>query len=66
MTGLIKTLTPDRGFGFITGGNGTDYFFHRTNFYPKEEFVKLRKGDRVSFEEAMGEKGPYAEDVVRD
>ncbi|MGI8828184.1 MAG: cold-shock protein, partial [Candidatus Limnocylindria bacterium] len=27
--GTIKKIVADRGFGFITGEDGKDYFFHR-------------------------------------
>ncbi len=29
MTGTIKKVVADRGFGFITDEKGNDYFFHR-------------------------------------
>jgi cold shock CspA family protein len=29
MNGVIKKVVPSRGFGFIAGEDGTDYFFHR-------------------------------------
>ncbi len=30
MLGKIKKLVPERGFGFVTAGDGKDYFFHRS------------------------------------
>lgn len=66
MRGHIKTIVEDRGFGFITGEDGNDYFFHHSNMVPRDEFTKLKKKDRVTFEDGDGEKGLYAEQVLRD
>ena len=30
MTGTIKRLVSDKGFGFIAAGDGTEYFFHQS------------------------------------
>jgi len=31
-TGTVKTFTPDKGFGFVSATDGTDYFFHQKQF----------------------------------
>ena len=50
MTGTIKTLKSDKGFGFITGeGLAKDLFFH-SNSLVGVTFDKLKEGDAVSFE----------------
>lgn len=59
--GTIKRLT-DKGFGFIDTGGGKDMFFHSTNV-EGSTFEQLREGDRVSFTEGEGPKGPRAENV---
>ena len=64
MTGQIKTLVPDRGFGFILGESGTEFFFHRSAV-ESGDFSQLKPGDRVSFEEELSAKGPRASSVVR-
>lgn len=66
MEGTIKTIVGDKGFGFITSQDGDDYFFHHTQVFPKEEFRKFKRGDRVTFEDCEGDKGLYAEQVLRD
>jgi CspA family cold shock protein len=58
--GTIKTLT-DKGFGFIDAG-GKDLFFHRSAV-EGAGFEDLRQGQRVSFTEGQGPKGPRAEHV---
>jgi CspA family cold shock protein len=59
--GTIKRLT-DKGFGFIDAGTGQDMFFHMSNL-EGVSFEELREGQRVSFTEGQGPKGPRAENV---
>ena len=59
--GTIKRLT-DRGFGFIETSPGNDIFFHMSNV-EGVRFEDLREGQRVSFDEGQGPKGPRAENV---
>lgn len=59
--GTIKRLT-DRGFGFIETSPGNDIFFHMSNV-DGVRFEDLREGQRVSFDEGQGPKGPRAENV---
>jgi cold shock protein len=60
--GTIKRLT-DKGFGFInTGAGGADLFFH-TSSLQGVTFDQLREGQRVSYDEGRGPKGPRAENV---
>jgi len=59
--GTIKRLT-DRGFGFIDTGGGKDLFFHNSALVDVQ-FNELQEGQRVSFDEGRGPKGPNAENV---
>jgi CspA family cold shock protein len=59
--GTIKRLT-DKGFGFIATGSGKDLFFH-TSALEGVSFEELREGQRVSFTEGQGPKGPRAESI---
>jgi cold shock protein len=60
--GVIKRLN-DGGFGFIEiDGGGKDLFFHR-NDLDGARFQDLQQGQRVSFTEGQGPKGPRAEKV---
>ena len=59
--GTIKRLT-DRGFGFIDTGTGKDMFFHMSNL-EGVQYEELEEGQRVSFDEGRGPKGPRAENV---
>ncbi len=65
MTGTIKRLVADKGFGFITPeGQGADVFFH-SSALADVSFAELREGDAVSFEIEQSEKGPRAVNVHR-
>lgn len=59
--GKIKRLT-DKGFGFIDVGKDKDLFFHSSSVQGVS-FDQLREGQRVTFTEARGQKGPCAENV---
>lgn len=63
VTGTIKRLVPDRGFGFIrVPDTRTEYFFHRSSC-TSIGFEELREGQTVSFEIVPSSKGPRAENV---
>jgi CspA family cold shock protein len=59
--GTIKKVTQ-KGFGFIETGKGADLFFHTSNLVGVT-FEELYEGQRVSFTEGKGPKGPRAENV---
>jgi CspA family cold shock protein len=59
--GTIKRLT-DKGFGFIETGSGQDMFFHSSGVVDVT-YDELREGQRVSYTEGRGPKGPRAENV---
>ena len=46
--GTIKRLVEERGFGFLAGDDGKEYFFHRSAV--EGPFEELREGDPVGFE----------------
>jgi len=60
--GTIKRLT-DKGFGFIETGTDKDMFFHNSNL-EGVSYDELREGQRVSYTEGQGPKGPRAENVT--
>ena len=59
--GSIKKLT-DKGFGFINTGGEKDLFFHSKSLQGVS-FDELREGQKVSYTEGRGQKGPCAENV---
>ena len=64
MTGSIRTLRAEKGFGFIKDEAGKEYFFHRSAVYG-EGLENLKEGDGVEFDLGEGPKGPRAENVRR-
>ena len=64
MTGTIKKLVRDKGFGFIIPDDGgDDVFFHRSSLAPRGQFEDISEGDSVQFQTRNGEKGPVAFDL---
>lgn len=59
--GTIKKLT-DKGFGFTNTGGAKDLFFHSKSLQGVS-FDELREGQKVTFTEGQGPKGPCAENV---
>jgi CspA family cold shock protein len=61
-TGKVKRLVTEKGFGFIKGADGKDYFFHRSAV-KDDGFGKLLENDEVTFDVKEGPKGARAENV---
>ena len=62
VTGTIKRLVTDKGFGFVVGPDGNEYFFHQSACLGTP-FDGLREGQPVTFDTGQGPKGPRAENV---
>lgn len=60
MEGTVKFFNRIKGFGFVSGDDGKEYFVH---FSAVKDGKYLNEGDRVSFEPVEGEKGLKAEKV---
>ena len=63
-TGTIKYWSEERGFGFIKGDDGIDYFFHQAEI-GSDLFYMLAKGDTVTFESRQAGKGPKAVSLAK-
>lgn len=62
-TGSIKKLVRERGFGFISGDDGQEYFFHRAGLDRSLDFDALAGNERVTFEVERSDRGPRAGQV---
>ena len=62
-TGTVKWFNEGKGFGFIQRENGADLFVHFRSI-AGQGFKSLTEGQRVSFTEVSGQKGPQADNVV--
>jgi CspA family cold shock protein len=65
MTGTVKTVHLQKGFGFIVAADGQEYFFHRSCLLNELEFAVLNVGTPVTFDPTSNAKGPRAERVAR-
>lgn len=63
MVGKVKWFNEKKGFGFILGEDGKDYFLHFSKIN-KDGFKTVVEGEEVTFEVENGEKGPQATNVV--
>jgi len=63
MRGKVKRYFEKKGYGFIQGDDGQDYFFHYTSV---PEGIILKEGDEVSFDPIKTEKGLQAKNVNVD
>lgn len=69
MTGTVSNLIIAKGFGFIRGENGQEYFFHRDDLKNNWENFCSKWNDpgvaqiNVSFEARSTPKGPRADNV---
>jgi CspA family cold shock protein len=62
MNGTVKRLVTEKGFGFVLGQDGHEYFFHQSACVGTK-FDNLREGQAVTFDGGQGPKGPRAENV---
>jgi cold shock protein len=63
MKGTVKFFNEGKGFGFIAGEDGKEYFAHITGL---NEGVRLHDNDAVSFDVEQGDRGPKAVNVSLD
>ena len=61
--GIVKEYDPDRGFGFIQGEDGEDYFLHVSGLREHMKDKGLREGQRVFFDVDFDMKGDRAINV---
>ena len=63
MKGKVKFFNDTKGFGFIAGEDGKEYFVHQTGL---KEGTTLNENDAVVFEVEQGDRGPKAVNVAID
>jgi len=63
MKGKVKFFNEMKGFGFISGDDGKEYFVHQTGI---KAGVSLNENDEVTFDIEEGTRGPKAINVELD
>lgn len=63
-TGIVKWFNDGKGFGFITPDNGGKDLFAHFSQIQGNGFKSLQEGQKVSFDETMGQKGPQASNIT--
>jgi len=61
--GTVKWFNGSKGYGFITGEDGKDYFVHFSAINV-DGFKTLDEGQKVTFDVESGPKGPQASNVT--
>jgi CspA family cold shock protein len=62
MNGNVKFFNDQKGYGFIEGEDGKDYFVHISGL---GEGVAITDNDAVTFDVEEGERGPKAANVQK-
>jgi cold shock protein len=62
MKGTVKFFNNSKGFGFILGEDGKEYFVHQSGL---NEGVNLNDNDSVEFETEQGDRGLKAVNVSK-
>ena len=57
MNGIIKFFNASKNYGFITGDDGKDFFYHISGVEGEQV---LNEGEKVSFEVEQGDRGEKA------
>lgn len=64
MKGNVKWFNEKKGYGFITGENGKDFFVHFSDI-TGEGFKSLEDGQAVEFDTKKSDRGTQAVNVIK-
>jgi cold shock CspA family protein len=66
MAGTIVTIQTTKGFFFVRGSDGVEYFAHKSALQNNVRIGQLKEGDLVTFFPGEHPRGPRANSVVVD
>jgi cold shock protein len=64
-TGVVKWFDCKRGYGFISGNDGSDVYVHELQVKEKTHDKDLHEGEQVTFDVIEKAKGPMAINVQK-
>lgn len=62
--GTVKWFNNQKGYGFLTSEDGTDFFVHYSDIKTEEKFKSLAENENVVFDVIDTEKGRQAINVT--
>ena len=63
MTGTIRKILREKGFGFVEPDDGSEDLFAHFSAIQMSGFKTLKEGQKVSFEVTQGPKGKQASNI---
>jgi Cold shock proteins len=64
-TGVVKWFNDEKGYGFISGEDGTDVFVHYSAIKEDGKRKNLNEGEGVKYDVVEGSKGLQASNVQK-
>ncbi|KZL94258.1 cold-shock protein [Clostridium magnum] len=65
LTGVVKWFNDEKGYGFISGEDGTDVFVHYSAIKEEGKRKNLNEGESVKYDVVDGSKGLQASNVQK-
>jgi Cold shock proteins len=65
LTGVVKWFNDEKGYGFISGEDGTDVFVHYSAIKEEGSRKNLNEGESVKYDVVDGPKGLQASNVQK-
>jgi len=65
LTGVVKWFNDEKGYGFISGEDGTDVFVHYSSIKEEGKRKNLNEGEGVKYDVVDGPKGLQASNVQK-
>lgn len=66
MKGKVKFFASKKGYGFISGDDGKEYFVHHSKITGTDGYRNLENNQKVSFDIEHSDKGDSAINVVAE
>jgi CspA family cold shock protein len=64
MKGTVKMFNKEKGYGFISGDDHVDYFFHYSALV-MDNYKTAETGEHVEFDVQQSERGPRAANIKK-